>query len=164
MAKVSDLNIQGLDQLVKALTAKPVVARVGILGSSNHFAQLKQGQSQPAHAVTNAEIGAVHEFGTSKIPQRSFLRIPISDNLNREMDRSNLFDQDVLKDVIESGSVVPWVKNVAIAAEGCVLDAFNTGGNGKWPAWKNPNYENNTGQLLVDTQQLRNSITSEVIE
>lgn len=154
MAENETIQIRGLDQLLKALSAKPPKARVGILGGS--------GVRKEGKGSSNAEIGAAHEYGTSKLPQRSFLRIPIQENLEKEMEKSNLFSPDVFKEVIKEGSVLPWMEKVAICAEACVEDAFATGGGGKWPSWKTPGYENNTGQILVDTTQLRDSITSEV--
>ena len=150
------VNVKGLDQLIKALKAKVPVARVGILGSKTY--RKSEGAGQP----TNAEIGAAHEFGTTKIPQRSFLRVPIANNLEKEMNSKGMLDKDTLNEVVKSGTLMPWMEKVAIAAEACVSDAFATGGDGKWPAWKNPNYENNANMLLVDTTQLRESITSEV--
>lgn len=114
--------------------------------------------------LTNAEIGAVHEFGNSTHPQRSFLRVPLMDRLNKELQDSGSFDKETLRDVIINGTVVPWLKKVAVVAEGIVAGAFDTGGYGKWAQWKNPSYQNNTGNILVDTTQLRNSITSEVKE
>lgn len=146
------INTRGLDQILKALKMKPPVARVGILGSSPR----EGGKS------TNAEIGAAHEFGTTKIPQRSFLRIPIADHLDKEMQNSGYLDKETLKEVIKTASVIPWLKGIAKIAEKIVQGAFDTGGYGKWEKWKNSGYQNNTGMLLVDTQQLRESITSEV--
>ena len=151
------LKVKGLDQLLKALKAKPPVARVGILGDKGLRTNEKSFQ-------TNAEIGAAHEFGTSTLPVRSFLRVPISENLQKQMQQSGALDKSTLSEVVKQGSVLPWVKKIAILAEGIVIDAFASGGFGKWPAWKDPNYTNNTGQLLVDTKQLRDSITSEVKE
>lgn len=149
---IETYNVKGLEQLLKALKAKPPVARVGIIGDNN----------ARRDGPTNAEVGAAHEFGTSKLPQRSFLRVPVSENLEKEMESAQLFDKDALAEVLKQGSVIPWMNRVAISAEACIADAFNTGGNGKWPAWKNPDYTNNAGQLLVDTTQLRNSILSDV--
>ena len=151
------INVKGLDQLLKALKAGPPIARVGILGD-------KTVRSGGGSFQTNAEIGAAHEFGTSKMPARSFLRVPISQNLQKEMESSGALDKKTLNEVVKQGSVLPWVKKIAILAEGIVADAFDTAGFGKWPGWKNPNYTNNSGQLLVDTKQLRDSITSEVKE
>jgi hypothetical protein len=75
------LNVKGLDQLLKALKSKPPLARVGILGDKS--VRATEGTFQ-----TNAEIGAAHEFGTTTIPARSFLRVPISQNLQKEMEQS----------------------------------------------------------------------------
>lgn len=154
---IETFEIKGLEQLIKALKAQPPKAKLGILGSSARTANGKKGPS-------NAMIGAAHEFGTTTIEQRSFLRMPLTEELNAELERAGAFDERVMKDVIKQGSVIPWLTKIAIVAKNIVLDAFDTGGFGKWPAWKNPNYENNTGKLLVDTQQLRNSIEYEVSE
>ena len=151
-------KIDGLEKILKALRKKPPVCRVGILGDSTR--KPKEGEKKTSD---NATIGAAHEFGTEHIPQRSFLRMPIAKGLNKEMEKSNLFDKDVLKEVIRTGSLVPWMEKAATCAEACVQDAFDQGGPG-WPQWKDPNYSNNAGQLLVDTKQLRESITSEVKE
>lgn len=154
------IELKGLDKLVKALKQKPPTVRIGILGSGSRPSKGKGG------SPTNAVIGAVHEFGAPArgIPQRSFLRIPLSENLNKELENSGLLDKETLAEVIKSGSIVPWMKQVAVCAEAVVDDAFETSGNGKWPAWKNSNYHNGGGMLLVDTGSLRDSITTEVQE
>lgn len=148
-----ELKMTGLEKLAKALKVKPPVARIGILGSNS---------SRTGGGASNATIGAYHEFGTSNLPQRSFLRIPISDNLEKEMESSGALDKDTLKAVIAGGTLLPWVKKIAILAEGIVAGAFDTGGYGKWRP-SNMAYKANH-QTLVETQQLRNSITSEVTE
>lgn len=152
-------EVKGLEQLLKALKGKPPVARVGVLGSNSRTTKSNENP-------TNSEIGAAHEFGSPArgIPQRSFLRIPITEHLQKEMESSGLLTEKEMKEVIKQGSVKPWLEVVAKLGEGISLDSFNTGGFGKWPAWKNPNYHNGGNQLLVDTQQLRDSITSEVVE
>lgn len=143
------LELKGLDQLVKALKKDPPIVRIGVLGGGR-----------------NAIVGAVHEFGAParNIPQRSFLRVPIMDNLNKELQKSGLVEKEALAEVIKTGSMVPWMKQVAVTAEGVIDDAFETSGGGQWPPWKNPDYHNGGGTLLVDTGSLRDSITSEVIE
>lgn len=157
MSETVTLKVEGLDKLLKALKAKPPTTRVGILGDKAVREKSKS---------SNADVGAAHEFGAPArgIPQRSFLRVPISEKLSKEMENSGALDKKVLADVIRSGSVLPWMKKIAVLAEGIVSDAFDTAGFGKWKGWKNPNYTNNANQILVDTQQLRNSITSEVKE
>lgn len=147
-----ELNTKNLEKLLKALKGKLPTARVGILGDSG----------RSGGKATNAEIGAHHEFGTTKLPQRSFLRIPIQDNLDKVLKASGAFDKDVVRQIITQGSVVPFLKKVAIVAEGIVADAFATGGFGKW---KPSDMRRKTNaQTLVETAQLRNSITSEVKE
>lgn len=143
------VNVKGLEKLLKALKGQQPNCRVGILGE----------QPRKDGGKTNAEVGAAHEFGTTTLPKRSFLRVPIIEGLDAEMESSGLLTEKTTKEVIRSGSVAAWLFQVATCAEACVADAFATGGNGKWKETKR---ENNTGMILVDTQQLRNSITSEV--
>lgn len=169
-----DLDTMGLDQLIKALKAKMVTAKVGILGAKaiRNDTPVDKGRAVNAtkgkapkgkfNASTNAALGAIHEFGGPTMPQRSFLRVPIADNLQKEMEASGAFDPDALREVVKEGSLTPWVQRIAILAESIVGKAFATGGFGKWPAWKNPQYTNRDNRLLVDSGQLRDSITSEV--
>jgi phage gpG-like protein len=140
------IEIKGLDQLIKAMKKSPQL-KVGILGGGR-----------------NAEVGAVHEFGAParNIPQRSFLRIPLSDHLAGELERSGLLDPETLKEVIKSGTMIPWMKQIGIAAEGVIDDAFENQGPG-WHPWS-PGYSNEGGSILTDTGQLRQSITSEIQE
>ncbi len=147
------LKVDGLEKLLKALKAKPPVARVGILGSKN---------ARSGKVNSNATVGAAHEFGTSKLPIRSFLRVPLTEHLQKQLEKSGLLDKDAMAEVIKKGTLLPWIKKVAIVGEGIVLDAFATGGFGKW---KPSNMDKKVlKQTLLETTQLRNSITSEVAE
>jgi len=144
-----------LNDFIKAMK-KPPTARVGILGSKN----VRSGKSK-----SNATIGAAHEFGTKDMPQRSFLRIPISENLNKYLEASGAFNKALLAQVMKEKSFVPWMKKVAAVAEKIVLEAFDSSGFGKWPQLKPQTMAKKTNQqILVETGQLRNSITSEVKE
>lgn len=153
MSDETTINVKGLDQLLKALKTKPPVCRVGVLGEKD---------ARTGKVPSNASVGAAHEFGTSKMTKRSFLRMPLTDHLSQTMESYGLTDQDTLKAVVKEGSIRPWLLKVAKAAETTVAEAFATGGFGKWAPWKNENYTNNTGEILTDTKQLRDSITSEV--
>ncbi len=149
------VDVKGLDKLLKALKGPMPVVRVGILGGN---AQRGGAQGGP----NNATIGAYHEFGTSRHPVRSFLRMPLTALLSKRMQSSGLLDKDAMNAVIAQGSVIPWLRKVAILAEGIVADAFATGGFGIWPP---SNMKNKKVQMtLVETQQLRNAITSEIKE
>ena len=148
-------DTKGLDQILKALKKVPT-ARIGILGSN--------AGARGTGGGTNYEIGKAHEFGAPGrgLPQRSFLREPISDNLENYMKDADAMEDAVIESVIKTGSLLQWLKKVTLLAETIVLDAFESGGFGKWAKWKNPNYKNESMQILKDTRQLRNSITSEV--
>lgn len=146
------LDTKNLDKLIKALSTSQIDVRVGILGSSN----ARSGGS------SNATIGAAHEFGTSTLPIRSFLRIPLSSNLMKALEASGLFDKQALTEVVASNTIMPWANKIGIVAQGVVTDSFNTGGaNGEWPASNMANKQNQ--QTLVETGQLKNSITYEVV-
>lgn len=151
------LDTRGLDQLIKALKKATTLGRIGVLGPKTVRSAVDN-----KDGLTNAQIGAFAEFGTSKAPQRSFLRIPLMTEFQKELSKSGAFDKEALKAVIAAASFTPWLKKAAIVAEGVVLGAFDSGGYGKWQP-SNMQYKSNHN-TLIETQQLRNSITSEVPE
>lgn len=142
-----------LSRLFGVMKANNVRARVGILGAKN---------ARDGGGGSNAFIGMVHEFGSpvQNIPQRSFLQMPITDKLQQKLAKAGLFDDDMMKEFLASSDIRPYVKKMAEAGVACVLEAFDTRGFGKW---KESNMKYKTvKQTLVETQQLRNSITYEV--
>jgi len=145
------LEDRRLKQLIKAFDEAPTI-KVGILGGKN----ARVGDFQ-----TNAEIGALHEFGGAKMPKRSFLRVPLTEHLNKRLEQAGMFDQAALDRVIKDGSIFAWMKKISVAALDVVLEAFATGGYGKWKA--SDMRRKKVQQTLVETQQLRNSITEEVV-
>lgn len=149
MPDAFDFDDKRLEQLIKAFKGQIPEAKVGILSGSAR----KDGG-------TNAQVGAAHEYGTTKLPRRSFLRVPITENLGSYLESSGAFDKQALMEVIASGDITPWMRKIAVTAERVVDDAFATGGFGQWPQSKMENKKNH--QTLVETQQLRNSISSEV--
>jgi hypothetical protein len=156
---VSDvvLNDKGLKQLIRAFKGQVPSARVGILGSKTR----KIGGGEE---LSNAEIGAAHEYGSPArgLPVRSFLRMPLGMYLGTYLEQSHAFDREAIKKVIDEGSIRQYVARIGIVAEEVVQDAFDTGGFGHWKPSKME--FKSVKQTLVETQQLRNSITSEVIE
>jgi phage gpG-like protein len=153
------LDTSGLDQLEKAFRDqmnRPMKIRIGIMG--DHSARSGGGR-------TNAEIGASHEFGAParNLPARSFLRVPLMDNLHKEIEKAGLFTKAAQNEVVKTGTVKPWLAKVQAVAQGIVKGAFTTGGYGKWKSWKG-SYKSLTGEILVNTTQLRDSITSEIVE
>ena len=146
-----ELDTKNLDKLVRALRKKAGSIRIGIFGGN---------AARSNGSVNNATIGAFHEFGTSKLPVRSFLRMPISEHMGPYLESSGALNESVLKEVVKQGTIDPWLQKIAILAETIVADAFDTGGFGKWTPSNMANKENQ--QTLVETQQLRNSITTEI--
>lgn len=151
---------KNLQDFIKALQGPIPHARVGILGDKNIR---KDGKS-------NATIGKKHEFGEIteingamvKLPVRSFLRMPLNTRLFQELEASGMFNKAVINEVIEQKILTPWLTKIGIIGEGIVLDAFQTSGFG---TWKPSNMKFKTvKQTLVESNQLRNSITSDVVE
>jgi len=147
------LEVKGLLQLLKAFKERPPVARVGILGTTSR-------KSDKGQSPTNAEIGAIYEFNDGSHPGGSFLRVPISDNLQKSMEEADALSEDSIKEVIRQGSTLPWLRKVAGLAEGIVIGAFASGGYGKWRPSNMAHKK--VQQTLVETRQLSSSITSEV--
>lgn len=149
MSDETEIKTQGLDQLIKSLKGKMPVARVGVLGKDSRGGK-----------GSNAAIGMKHEFGLDGMPMRSFLRVPILDNLEKYLDKAGALDKDVLAAVVRTGTIIPWLQKIAVIGQTIVLDAFATTGFGKWKP-SNMRYKKNH-QTLVETQQLRNSIEWDV--
>lgn len=181
---MSTLNTKGLDQLAKILKQNKATVRVGILGQSSartvesKIPEGVSGKGRPEpdfdlpisasgtgsakQPLNNAEIGTFHEFGTDKLPVRSFLRMPITTQLGKYLKKTKAFDKAALKKILAEGDMVVWLRKVGLIAETVIAEAFDTGGFGQW---KPSNMSRKkVQQTLVETQQLRNSISSEVIE
>lgn len=148
------LDTKLLDQLTAALSGDIPMVRVGILADSTHNGS----------ETTNVEIGTAHEFGAParKLPERSFLRMPLNTKLHEYMEEAGLFEPKVIAELAKNKTFKPYMNLVGEIALNVIRDAFDTGGFGKWRKWKDKNYTNNSGMLLVDTHQLRDSIAYEV--
>lgn len=147
-----EMDTKNLDALIKVLEKKPPVAKVGILGKLN----IRDDDN------SNATIGMKHEFGMDGLPIRSFLRMPLIENMQKYLKKSKAFSKETLKKIVDEKSLKAWVQNCAFVAEEIIADAFQSGGFGQWKP-SNMKFKKNH-QTLVETQQLRNSITSEVVE
>ena len=145
--KVSfQMDVRNLDKILKALKQKASI-KIGILGDT----------ARSGSSTTNATVGAAHEFGTSTLPKRSFLRMPLTEHLGPALESSQAFDKDTLKKVLASANILPWLTKIAVIAQGVVLEAFDSGGFGQWKPSQMDHKKNQ--QTLVETGQLRNSIT-----
>jgi phage gpG-like protein len=157
-------DTRALDKLRAAFKVSPT-AQVGVLGTKNSRDNQAKGGTD---AQTNAEIGAVHEYGAVvdrggikiRMPIRSFLRMPITEKLSDELGKLGAFTEETLRRVIREKSIKAWVEKVGATAFAVVMEAFDTGGFGKWKPSKMEHKTNQ--QTLVETRQLRDSITWEV--
>ncbi len=148
IALTVSIKMGPLQALAKALKAKPPMAHVGILGMKN----------ARSDALTNATVGAAHEFGTERLPKRSFLLEPIQDQIKNRV-KDLIGDADIKRIIADKG-MRGVTQDLGIIGVQIVADAFASGGFGKWPQ---SNYaDKKVHQTLVETQQLRNSITYEV--
>lgn len=147
------LDTTMLSNITRMFKQRLPIVRIGVLGND----AVREGSGP-----NNAEVGAAHEFGSAQLPRRSFLRIPLQDHLNEYLTKSG-YAKDTIKKVLAMGSIKPFMEKIAAAAEAVVLDGFKSRGFGKWRAWSK-GYSNKTGTVLVDTTQLRDSITTVIKE
>jgi len=163
---------------IRAEMKKKYVARVGVLGQKTNRAPQLTGESHEQYkkrvqglkksgflpeneAKTNADIGLTHEMGSMArhIPRRSFLEMPLTLKMPEYAAR---FGQDLMK-AIDEGNLKPAFIRLGIKGEQVVQTAFASRGFGIWPA-NAPSTVSRKGsaQPLIDTAQLRRSITSDV--
>jgi hypothetical protein len=152
--QITDRNLQAL---IKALKGKLPQLFIGVMGDKDHR---KEG------GLTNAVLGQIHEFGEGNMPARSWLRVPITDHMQKALEKSGFFDGDVARKMMETvmkdKSLVPIIEKIGIVGEAIIQEGFDSGGFGKWPA--SDMTKKKVHQTLVETSQLRNSIGSEVKE
>lgn len=154
--KISDARLReftrGLDD------AKNVFVKVGVLrGKAKRGAKGSKGPS-------NADIGAVHEFGAPEknIPERSWLRLPVMSRLGDELRKVKTAD---LKRIFAGLGLKGIMRVVGQAAYNVIADGFRTGGFGRWaPLRPRTIARKGSAEILVETNQLRDSISFEVVE
>lgn len=162
------MNTDPIESLEQEL-GKQFLAQVGVLGvkaggrldiksekvggkSGNRKVPVVQGEA----GMSNADIGLIHEKGSTlrNIPRRSFLEVPLTTKMPGIMERVGA---SLLKG-INAGNIILAYQKLADYAEGIVYQAFPTSGYGTWPGLKNGGPSH-----LIDTAQLRQSISSRVV-
>lgn len=140
------------------LSKKEVV--VGIPASAN-----KNHKSEDGEIIKLAELGAIHEYGSPKlrIPQRSFLRIPLQTNHDRLL---KFISKELSFSEIDTNNALG---KLGALGQSVVLEAFKTQGDGKWKPlspltelYRKKGNSSGSSKPLIDTGQLRQSITFEV--
>ena len=143
------LNFDGLDKL-KAAFDKGQTVKVGILAAKNARKE----------AAGNAEIGVFHEFGSiaNNVPARSWLRMPIE-----RPELKTFIASDKIKALVSDLKIEEALTLIGLKAEEIINGAFTSGGFGTWAALKPATIRaKKSSRVLVDTSQLRRSVTSEV--
>jgi hypothetical protein len=146
------LNLDGLKAFKETLKkAQGMYARVGILGEN---AARKDG------GFSNFDIGRVHEFGNSHVPERSFLRIPLQTHMQKAIGTGSAS----LAAPLEKGNVRGMFKRLGAIGETVVQNAFASSGDGKWPANAPATISKKGSESpLIDSGELRQAITSDVV-
>jgi len=145
-------NLKGLEQLQENLKTN-LVAKLGIFADKN---------ARGDGALTNAEIGARHEFGviSEGLPRRSFLKDPI------EIKRKELLataNKVIKANIDKEGGAEKIFELIGIAGEAIVQEAFESGGFGTWQALSQGTVnKKGSKQILIETSQLRRSVISKV--
>ena len=178
------INNDILDNLKRALSKK-YVTQVGVLGSKAENRMQAGGlakskgsytgghkKSKTADEMTNAEIGAIHEFGIknekSRMPQRSFLKMPLTRSAKELFEKRQTLTKYV-NSAIDKGTPVDaaWLKahqDLGVIAQQIVQKSFKDSGP-DWDALKASTIaRKKSDKPLIDTGQLRASIMSRVVE
>lgn len=161
MAQDVKLEFSKLKTLLGYLTNGLPKVKVGIIGSK---AAVKRKDE-----LTNAQIGFIQEFGKMtgkpRIPARSFIDMPLKLHLKEYMEKSETFSKKAFEKAIKDGKAEEFAKKVGVQAEGVIQEAFETSGWGQWEQ-NRPSTIKRKGsdKPLIDTGELRRSISSEVIK
>jgi hypothetical protein len=173
-----ELDDKLLRRVAKDFTdSEGIYVKVGIIGEKAVRLNM-EGESD----LTNADIGAIHEFGSEDgqhPPKRSFLITPITDHLKPYLDKLGdnpfkRFGKIGYEDLMNK-----WMKEIGLACKKISQKAFTNEGYGLWKTSQrvqaniNRNLKDGmsiakadktSGDTLVDTAQLRDSIDFEVVK
>jgi len=147
-----NFKIDGLERIRKNLEQTKLVAKLGIFGD--------KGKRDDETVQTNADIGAFLEFGTKKMPRRSFLLDPLTIK-GKELTKKT--EQIIDRYIDEENGIEKILELVGIYGESIVQEAFETGGFGAWEPIKEATANRKgSSQILIDSSQLRRSVISKV--
>lgn len=139
-------NRGGIEALVERIK-KPGTVDVGIIDAGDH----------PSGDITVAGVGFVNEFGTTTIPERSFMRSTLQEKKQSIID----LQKNLMKNIVDGSMTVE--KALGLLGE-FVSDEIRQ----KIVSLKTPPNTPETikkkksSNPLIDTGQLKNSITYEV--
>lgn len=164
----------GLRNLIKALDGDHIV-RVGIFGSQHtaptrRLAGAKRKNyevtgrqiGKGAAGMTNAEVGYLAEVGSPSrgTPARPWLAMTIRTKINEIVKDSAKYFTEAVK----TGDAIKFMTIIGINAEKWIGLAFDTKGFGSWaPNAPSTIARKGSSSPLIDTSQLRRSVTSMVV-
>lgn len=182
-ANKTKVNFNRLSRVIEEFDKKYSI-KVGIIGDTAY-------QKHEHTDLTNADLGAIHEYGATLndgtiIPTRSFLRMPLLSSEARRAiikeviknnegvaelvkkptgDEADTAYREAVKKIVNPEQIA---NQIAIAAVSRVQESFKTDGFGNWKptteASRKQRYGDPNNPTLVDTGQLRDSISFEVKE
>ncbi|WP_299074739.1 hypothetical protein [uncultured Paraglaciecola sp.] len=147
-----EYDMTKLNKLISSV-AEGGSVKIGVLGSD---AQRGDG------GIKNSELAAIHELGSysRNIPPRSFLRAAF---LHGQDEFGTFLKSEKSKELIAEGDTKTLLARLGLFAETLVQRAFETSGFGQWPALQSSTVKaKGSSAPLIDTGQLRRSISSEV--
>ena len=166
------IDTTGLDNLL-TVAEKKYAVRVGILGNKAHAKHRMETGDLKKHGghkignnaseLTNAEIGLRHEKGVKSehLPRRSWLVTPLEDHLPENL---NKIGEETIEMIIKH-QWLPAYQELGIICEQIIQRGFETGGFGKWKVLsKFTIQQKGSSAILIDTAQLRKSVTSTVVQ
>lgn len=165
------MDISKLTGFYEALKTKPSI-QVGVFSGKT---------ARKDGALTNADLAMYHELGSPEhnLPARSMLKVPIADHAQEIMEPF----KGKAEQFLYKSTLLNLYKLIGIAAEKVVIQAFATGGFGKWAPLTYGTllaklkgslkvrkgklaqiYSGQVGQgILIDTSQLRRAFSSRVV-
>lgn len=167
------LNLDGLEEMKNAIGSS-MRARVGVLGGSQHqnehlasknfknnTAATRRVPADDA-GLSNAELMLIMMFGSLKknIPARDPLLTPL---IRHRRELIQKLGTGSMRAAFMAGDYKKMFTLLGIAAEGIVQEAFETSGDGSWKGNAQSTIDaKGSSQPLIDTAQLRQSISSDV--
>lgn len=142
---------------------KDYTLRIGILGND---ADEQHGEDS---GLKNVEVGTFHEFGTNKMPRRSFLEDPLKEKLSFSNSNIKPLKKVLWKQFFVKNAPEKFFRDLGSKARDIIEEAFNTNGFGRWKQLstaraKEKQRKNLSSHILTDTTQLRHSISFTVIK
>lgn len=169
---MADIKIHYDDKELKRIMRmlkEDYTLRVGIMGSK------AKSQNHKKSNVTNAELGTFHEFGTKKMPQRSFLFKPLQQELQFTNPEMKDLKKSIFKQFFVKNTPKQFFMDIGTKALSVIEAAFNTNGFGEWKSLtestesrfrkaRKKNIKKNGYQILTDTGKLRRSISMKILK